>query len=111
MEDVDAVVIGAGVIGLAVARELALSGRAPLLLEAAEHFGTATSARSPPSSKRGDVGAMVRCSPTYRAAPTAIRLPSTIAETPRPELSTTLVGTGSGSPNAFAASTTLRASM
>jgi len=46
MEDVDAVVIGAGVIGLAVARELALSGRAPLLLEAAEHFGTATSARS-----------------------------------------------------------------
>src|SRR5580765_7254209 len=46
MEDVDAVVIGAGVIGLAVARELALSGRAPLVLEAAAHFGTATSARS-----------------------------------------------------------------
>ena len=46
MEDVDAVVIGAGVIGLAVARELALRGRAPLVLEAAERFGTATSARS-----------------------------------------------------------------
>ena len=50
MEDVDAVVIGAGVIGLAVARELALSGRAPLVLEAAEHFGTATSAAAARSS-------------------------------------------------------------
>jgi L-2-hydroxyglutarate oxidase LhgO len=46
MEDVDAVVIGAGVVGLAVARELALSGRATLVLEAAEHFGTGSSARS-----------------------------------------------------------------
>ena len=46
MEDVDAVVIGAGVVGLAVARELALSGRATLLLEATEQFGTGSSARS-----------------------------------------------------------------
>ena len=46
MEEVDAVVIGAGVVGLAVARELALGGRATLVLEAAERFGSGTSARS-----------------------------------------------------------------
>ncbi len=36
MEDIEAVVIGAGVVGLAVARELALSGRETLILEAAD---------------------------------------------------------------------------
>ena len=35
MERVDCVVIGAGVIGLAVARQLATSGREVLILEAA----------------------------------------------------------------------------
>ena len=46
MDEIEAVVIGAGVVGLAVARELALSGRATLVLEAAERCGTGVSARS-----------------------------------------------------------------
>ncbi|MEI4484601.1 NAD(P)/FAD-dependent oxidoreductase [Frigidibacter sp. MR17.14] len=46
MEDVDCVVIGAGVVGLAIARELARSGREVLVLERAEAFGTETSARN-----------------------------------------------------------------
>ena len=33
MEQVDCVVVGAGVIGLAVAREMALQGRETILLE------------------------------------------------------------------------------
>ena len=45
-EPVDCVVIGAGVVGLAVARELALAGREVLVLEAADTFGTQTSARN-----------------------------------------------------------------
>ena len=46
METVDAVVIGAGVVGLAVARQWALAGRAVLILEAEASFGTQTSARN-----------------------------------------------------------------
>ena len=46
VEMVDAVVIGAGVVGLAVARALALAGREVIILEAAEAFGTGTSARN-----------------------------------------------------------------
>jgi len=46
VEHVDTVVIGAGVVGLAVARALAQSGREVMVLEAAEAFGTATSARN-----------------------------------------------------------------
>jgi L-2-hydroxyglutarate oxidase LhgO len=46
MDSVDAVVIGAGVVGLAVARALALGGREVLILEAADHFGTETSSRN-----------------------------------------------------------------
>jgi L-2-hydroxyglutarate oxidase LhgO len=45
-EQVDAVVVGAGVVGLAVARALALAGREVLVLEAADAFGTQTSARN-----------------------------------------------------------------
>ena len=45
-EHVDCVVIGAGVVGLAVARALALAGREVLVLEAQETFGTQTSARN-----------------------------------------------------------------
>ena len=43
---IDCVVIGAGVVGLAVARALALKGREVLLLEAEDHAGTITSARN-----------------------------------------------------------------
>src|SRR5687768_634668 len=43
---VECVVIGAGVVGLAVARALALAGREVLLLEAETHPGTITSARN-----------------------------------------------------------------
>jgi len=46
IETVDAVVIGAGVVGLAVARALALAGREVLILEAESTFGTKTSSRS-----------------------------------------------------------------
>ena len=46
MNDVDVVVVGAGVVGLAVARALALSGREVVVLEAADAFGTGTSSRN-----------------------------------------------------------------
>jgi L-2-hydroxyglutarate oxidase LhgO len=46
METADAVVIGAGVVGLAVARALALAGREVIVLEAETSFGTITSARN-----------------------------------------------------------------
>lgn len=46
MEQVDAVVVGAGVVGLAVARALALAGREVLVLEAADAIGTQTSSRN-----------------------------------------------------------------
>lgn len=42
----DCVVIGAGVVGLAVARALALQGREVLVLEAAHAIGTGTSSRN-----------------------------------------------------------------
>ena len=46
MADIDSIVLGAGVVGLAIARELALSGREVLVVEAAEGIGTGTSARN-----------------------------------------------------------------
>ena len=46
MEQVDCVVVGAGVVGLAVARALALAGREVLVLDAAEGIGTETSSRN-----------------------------------------------------------------
>ncbi|XP_028766726.1 L-2-hydroxyglutarate dehydrogenase, mitochondrial isoform X3 [Neltuma alba] len=45
-EKVDCLVIGAGVVGLAVARALALKGREVLVVESASTFGTATSSRN-----------------------------------------------------------------
>ena len=46
MDRIDSIVIGAGVIGLAVARSLALAGREVIVLEAAETIGTETSSRN-----------------------------------------------------------------
>ena len=46
MESVDCVVVGAGVVGLAVARALALAGREVILLDAADGIGTETSSRN-----------------------------------------------------------------
>lgn len=46
MEKVDCVVAGAGVVGLAVARALALAGREVIILDAAEGIGTETSSRN-----------------------------------------------------------------
>lgn len=44
--DVDCIVLGAGVTGLAAARELAMSGHEVLILDQAEDIGTATSSRN-----------------------------------------------------------------
>lgn len=44
--ETDAVVIGAGAVGLAVARQLSLSGHDVVILEKNEHFGMETSARN-----------------------------------------------------------------
>lgn len=46
METIDCVVIGAGVVGLAVARKLSQSGKDVLVLEAEDAIGTQTSARN-----------------------------------------------------------------
>ena len=46
MERLDAVVIGAGVVGLAIARALAMAGREVVILEAEDAIGTHTSSRN-----------------------------------------------------------------
>jgi L-2-hydroxyglutarate oxidase LhgO len=46
MEKIESVVIGAGVVGLAVARALAMSGREVVILEAEDAIGTHTSSRN-----------------------------------------------------------------
>ena len=46
MTDIDAIIIGAGVIGLATARELAMRGLSVIILESGKEFGSATSSRS-----------------------------------------------------------------
>jgi L-2-hydroxyglutarate oxidase LhgO len=45
-EKIDCAVIGAGVVGLAIARKIAASGREVVILEAEEAFGTHTSSRN-----------------------------------------------------------------
>lgn len=46
MERVETLVVGAGVVGLAIARELAMQGREVVVLEQADAFGTGTSSRN-----------------------------------------------------------------
>jgi L-2-hydroxyglutarate oxidase LhgO len=46
MDSVQTLVVGAGVVGLAIARALALGGREVVVLEQAEAFGTVTSSRN-----------------------------------------------------------------
>ncbi|WP_458759952.1 NAD(P)/FAD-dependent oxidoreductase [Afipia sp. TerB] len=46
MDHVDCIVVGAGVVGLAIARKLALAGREVIVLESAEDIGTITSSRN-----------------------------------------------------------------
>ena len=46
MEKADCIIIGAGVVGLAVAREIALAGREVIVLEAASAIGTEISSRN-----------------------------------------------------------------
>ena len=46
VDQVQTVVVGAGVVGLAVARALAQSGREVIVLEAADAIGTGTSSRN-----------------------------------------------------------------
>jgi L-2-hydroxyglutarate oxidase LhgO len=46
MNDVEVIIAGAGVIGLAIARTLALGGRDVMVLETADAFGTVTSSRN-----------------------------------------------------------------
>ena len=47
MESVDCVVVGAGVVGLAIARALALAGREVIVVEAAEGIGTVMNRYNP----------------------------------------------------------------
>ncbi len=46
MEDIDCAVIGAGAVGLAIARELATVGREVIILESADAIGTGISSRN-----------------------------------------------------------------
>ena len=46
MDAIETVVVGAGVVGLAVARALALAGKEVLVLESEDAFGTGTSSRN-----------------------------------------------------------------
>ena len=46
MHDVDAVIVGGGVVGLAVGRRLAVAGLETIVLEACDRFGTQTSSRN-----------------------------------------------------------------
>ena len=46
MDSIDVIVIGAGVVGLAIARALALAGRSVIILERERQFGMGTSSRN-----------------------------------------------------------------
>src|SRR4051794_25959229 len=46
MDSIDCIVIGAGVVGLAVAREMAMTGREVIIIESESLIGSITSARN-----------------------------------------------------------------
>ena len=46
MMDFDAIIIGAGVVGLAVARELSMAGQSVMVIDKAARAGTETSSRN-----------------------------------------------------------------
>ncbi len=46
MDAIETVIVGAGVVGLAVARAMALAGKEVLVLESEDAFGTGTSSRN-----------------------------------------------------------------
>jgi glycine/D-amino acid oxidase-like deaminating enzyme len=58
MEKVDCVVIGAGVVGLAIARALAQEGREVIVLEAESAFGQHTSSRNSGDPRRYPAGSL-----------------------------------------------------
>ena len=66
-ERIECAVIGAGVVGLATARELARAGREVVVLEAESAFGTHTSSRN--SRLPGTWPAWSRRSPRCPARP------------------------------------------
>ena len=46
MADVDCAIIGGGVIGVAIARKLAMQGRSVIVIEREKHIGSGTSSRN-----------------------------------------------------------------
>ncbi len=46
MDKVDVLVVGAGVVGLAIAREFAMAGKEVVIVESQSHYGSGTSARN-----------------------------------------------------------------
>ncbi len=46
MDKVDVLVVGAGVVGLAIAREFAMAGKEVVIVESQNHYGSGTSARN-----------------------------------------------------------------
>jgi L-2-hydroxyglutarate oxidase LhgO len=86
MDHFDAIVIGAGVVGLAVARQLALQDLQVLVLEAAQGFGTETSSRN---SEVIHAGALLsteqsKGAPLLRGAARTLRLLRQARHSPSP---------------------------
>ena len=79
MEKVDVIVIGAGVIGLACGRALALAGREVLLLESESAFGTGVSSRNN-TSRPASASARPQARPI---TPAPIMMTSTFSISPR----------------------------
>lgn len=74
-EAADAVVVGAGVVGLAVARALAMAGREVVVVEAGPSFGTGTSSRN---------SEVIHAGIYYPPRSLKVRAPSFVAHGPTP---------------------------